>query len=139
MFTHGVAIIACVLGLAIGSFLYGMALSKDIKMSLFYINRNARAEGDQSILLEQIVEFLQLHSSSKQLSKIRMNNKSTIFLFLKIYLVCLSTIHRSIGTFSDLFQHFITMQFVWNLVTISGALLMIQIQMVEYRTLFSKF
>lgn len=63
-------IVACVLMLAIGAYLYFVALSKIIKGSLFSINRNAQAKrANQSILLERIIEFLDLHSSVKQLSR----------------------------------------------------------------------
>lgn len=59
---------ACILVLAIGSYLYVIAMSKSIKGSLFAIKRNAQANADQSILEEQIIEFLKLHSSAKRLS-----------------------------------------------------------------------
>lgn len=47
-----------------------IALNKIVKASLFNFNRNIRAKADQTVLLEQLIEFLELHSSAKQLSKI---------------------------------------------------------------------
>lgn len=41
------------------------------------------------------------------------------------------------GKFSNLFNHFTTMLFVWSLITICGAMLLIQIQLVEYHISFS--
>lgn len=61
-------IAACVISLAIASYLYGIALSKIIKGSLFNISRNTRVKTDQFIFTEQIIEFLDLYSSEQQLS-----------------------------------------------------------------------
>lgn len=43
-------------------------MSKIIKGSLFAINQNIQAKAEQSILSEQINEFIELHSSVQQLS-----------------------------------------------------------------------
>lgn len=69
MATYGFAICACVMNLSIGSYLYGIAYSKAIKGSLFTINQSIQAQADPSILLEQLTEFLELHSNAKQLSE----------------------------------------------------------------------
>lgn len=70
MATYALAIAVPLIAMAIGFYLYCTALSKTIKGSLFFINRNAQAEkSDQATALQQIVEFLELHSSAKQLSK----------------------------------------------------------------------
>ena len=42
-----------------------------------------------------------------------------------------------ITDFSDIFQHFITIVFMWSLISICGAFLMIQIQIVQY--IYSNF
>lgn len=68
MFLCGMRIGACALILAAGSYLHGIAISKCIKGSLFAINRNAKSKANRSHLLEQIIEFLQLHSNTQQLS-----------------------------------------------------------------------
>lgn len=57
------------MNLSIGSYLYGIAYSKAIKGSLFTINQSIQAQADPSILLEQLTEFLELHSNAKQLSE----------------------------------------------------------------------
>lgn len=68
MFSYGVTISAYILSLGGGAFLYALVSSKVMKGGLLAINRRARAESDQTVLLEQIVEFLKFHSSTKELS-----------------------------------------------------------------------
>lgn len=59
----------CIFGLAVGIYLYAFALSKTVKASLLSINQSARAKTtNPSIFLEQVIEFLQLHTCAKQLS-----------------------------------------------------------------------
>lgn len=41
--------------------------------------------------------------------------------------------------YTDIFQYLITMLFMWSLINISGAGLMIQIQLVEYKRLLQNF
>lgn len=65
--SYGLTFGGCVLVFAIGAFCYGVAWSKIIKCSLFSIHRSTQANVDQSILFEQIIEFLELHSRNKQL------------------------------------------------------------------------
>lgn len=67
----------------------------------------------------------------------------------KLYSTCLllfglttrfsSFFFRMSSKFSDLFKNIVTTLFVWSLVTICGAMLMIQIQLVEYFILSSQF
>lgn len=70
MFSFGMEIGAGVFVLSIGAYLYGVSLSKEIKVSLFAINRNSQSKTDQTILLGQIIEFLEVHSSGQRLSRI---------------------------------------------------------------------
>lgn len=66
---YALIVTASILSMAIASFLYAVALSRDIKGSLFAFNLNAQAKVDQPILLDQLTEFIEVHSSAKQLSK----------------------------------------------------------------------
>lgn len=75
MFKYGSRICTCFFALSIGSQLYAIALSKAIKGSLLSINQNNQAKSDEPILLEQINEFIELHSNAQQLSK----NESVAF------------------------------------------------------------
>lgn len=68
MISYGLTIGGCVLVLAISAFFYGIAVSKCIKISLFTIQRSAQTKIDQSILLQQMIELFEMHSSAKQLS-----------------------------------------------------------------------
>lgn len=69
LFSYALMIGACLVAFGIGAYLYEIAVSNCIKGSLFAINRNTQAKADQSILLEQFIEFLKLHSNAKQLSR----------------------------------------------------------------------
>lgn len=68
MFSCGMKIGACALVFASGAYFYGIAISECIKMSLFAINENAKSKTNRCHLLEQIIEFLKLHSGAQQLS-----------------------------------------------------------------------
>lgn len=130
MFCYGMTVGSYVLALAAGAYSYGIALSKCIKGSLFCINRSTLAKIDQSILLEQFAEFIDLHSSTEQLSEnvVYFNeNSAVIWLFEPTHVL----FSRLISSFSGFIQHFITVVFAWSLVTICGAMLMIQIQLVH--------
>lgn len=67
-FLYGQRIGLCVFCLAISSYVYAIALSKTVKGNLFPIHRTTHAKADQSILFEQITEFLKLHSEAKRLN-----------------------------------------------------------------------
>lgn len=129
MLTYEFAIAAPLLSVPIASYLYGIALNKIIKGSLFAINRSIRAEKtDQFSFLKQIVEFIDVHSSANQLSESIIDCSFVLNIFdFFVYLF-----FRLISSFSGLFQNFITIHFVWSLVTICGAMLMIQILSVQF-------
>lgn len=58
----------CVIIMAIGSYLYAIAMTKCVKGSLFSISRHAHRKKDQARVFKQIVEFIQFDSRTKQLS-----------------------------------------------------------------------
>lgn len=79
MITCALTIAAPLIALPIASYLYCSVLSKVIKGSLFFINRSSQAKKpDQSTLLDQIIEFLELHANAKQLRKlsIKLNTRN---------------------------------------------------------------
>lgn len=135
----------------VGAYLYMIASSKCIKVSLFSIGRRATTiyDDDQTHrTLDHFVEFIQFHSFVKQLS----TNPFLLFLnalkrthdniehlfeptFVEWFIHCV----RFIGDFVDIYQHFFTILFVWSLSSMCGALLMIQIQLVQYYFVFLIF
>lgn len=110
--------------LAIGCFLYGIAMTKCIKGSLFAVSQNAHAKPDR--ILKQLAEFTEFHSRVKQLSIIFINKKLSLQMSIHLLLI------RLVRDFSDIYQGIITVLFLWSLVSMCGALLMIQIKLVQY-------
>lgn len=131
---------ACVITMAISSYLYGIAMSKCSIKSLFAINRHARSKPNDSEIIENIIEFVQFHSRANQLSmhyavSLNVTNANLDFLFFWWFQ---SHIIRLVSHFSDIFQYFLMIGFMFCLITICGAMLMIQMQLVEYFNLFAK-
>lgn len=77
MFSRGELVGACALVLAIGSYLYSMAITKSIKACLFAIMRNVKYQNNRTHLFKQFVEFIKLHSGAQQLSN-GINRKDSI-------------------------------------------------------------
>lgn len=57
----------CVLVLAIGFYIFMIAMCKTIRGSLLAINRNLSIKLDRKRIFEQLVEFLEFHSRMKRL------------------------------------------------------------------------
>lgn len=128
MISYASMIGACVIAFALGFYLYTIAMTKCIKGSLFSINRNAQLKIKRKCIFKQLVEFIEFHSKVKQLSVL-------LKFFDKIFwklLTSYSLIISFISDFSDFFQHFLTLLFIWSLITICGVLLKIQIDVVKY-------
>lgn len=69
---------ACVVSLAIGCYLLGIAMSKSINGSLLSISQSIEAKNDEKIILDQLAEFIELHSTAKQLRAFRLSNFHSI-------------------------------------------------------------
>lgn len=67
--SYGLMIGVCILALAIGTYLWVIAMTKCMKRILFAISQHADAEIDRSVLSEQLIEFIEYHSRVKRLSK----------------------------------------------------------------------
>lgn len=116
-------IAACVIALGVGAYLYVVASCKCIKGSLFAIGRS----GNRNNFFDQFNEFIQFHTRVKQLSRkwCAISNLQTALT------KGVSIFHRWISMYAGIIQAFISILFVWSLVTISGELLMLQIQIVK--------
>lgn len=117
---------ACVISFGFGSYLVGIAMSKSIKSSLYSIDQSIRVKSEKNLLFDQLTEFIQLHSITKQLSLIHFS-----FLLIILNFNLLIFIFSLITDFSDIFEGFIAILFVYSLVEICGALLLIQMQLVQ--------
>lgn len=60
---------ACDITMAVGSYLYGIAMSECVKGTLNEINRHVHDKTNKARIVEEIIEFVQFHSRVKQLSK----------------------------------------------------------------------
>lgn len=67
MVWHEIMIAACVISFAFGCYLLGIAMSESIKDSLLSIDRSIGDKTDENLILDQLVEFIELHSTAKQL------------------------------------------------------------------------
>lgn len=126
MFSYAMKIGTCVIALAIGFYLYLIAMQKCIKQNLAAIERHIQSKTEQKFIRNQLIEYIQFDSKVKRWahSKIFIKFNMNAFLYCCNYL-------RLINDFSDVFQHFITIVFIWSLVTICGALLMVQLTLVQ--------
>lgn len=59
---------ACALNMAVGGFLYAIAMAKCVKRSLLTINKKAHSKTHRNRIPDQLNEVLQFHSLAKQLS-----------------------------------------------------------------------
>lgn len=64
-----ITFIAYLTGIGIGANLFLVALTKDFKSNLNQINEMAKVPSDRSQIMEKITEYVEFHSTSKQLSK----------------------------------------------------------------------
>ena len=69
MLSYTLIVAAVMMTLAIGAYLFGMAASKCIKGSLFNISRNIKARRSRKHVMKQVIEFVEFHSTVKQLSE----------------------------------------------------------------------
>lgn len=76
MLSYVVRIVACILALGVGVYVYLIGANKCMKSNLFSIGRCASSDDDddddhtnESDLLEQFIEFIQFQALVKQLSR----------------------------------------------------------------------
>lgn len=138
MLSYVVLIAACVICLGFGSYLYCIVTSKCIKGSLLSIGR---CNNNQKAIFNQFIEFIKFHSHVKQLSKIPHQRISFRDEYIKEILLKMlqnlkkpnsSFFYRWISKYLDIIEPFLTLLFLWSLITICGAFLMIQTQLVQY-------
>lgn len=106
-----------------GAFWIAISMTKEIKRILHLVNDKAQAKKNQTNELMQLLsEYVDTHGISLQLT--------TNFSFVEFFLLFFY-IFRLEHDFSDILQPIFMSLFTWSLFAISGALLMIQVEIVK--------
>lgn len=110
----------------IAVFLYIATITEDVKFCLKSINKKAKRKKNQAHTFEQLKDFIQLHSVAKQLSKICLTSTKFVTVLFHKY--------RLVRDFSTIYQPIFMFTFTWSLITICSAMLMLQLELVQYST-----
>lgn len=114
---------AIMINLGIGLFFLGLSTTKDLENNLhLLIESKIFTKGNQLQALQQLAHFCRFHSISKKLDMLKYCNVYK----LKVFFFC-----RIVNGFSILFQPVLMVLFLWCNLSISGIMLMIQIQIVK--------
>lgn len=112
----------CFVTLALGGYLNSITLAKDVNGDIKSFN----ADRKRLNIVKKLPEWIKLHSDGKQLSR------KTVILHnsYKTYTFC--NFLRVMGIFSKLYATTITVLFAGSCVAIGLAMLMVEVQLVEY-------
>lgn len=66
---HPMRFIACFLSYGFSAFLFSISVGKDLKHDLNILNRQLKTEPFRCQILKKLIEFIDLHTSMKQLSE----------------------------------------------------------------------
>lgn len=61
--------VACILAIGFGAYMFIIALTDDIKINTNAINENIKTKANQLKIVEQFSDFIETHSSAKELSE----------------------------------------------------------------------
>ena len=81
MFSCIMKIAACVIALAVGSYLYAIADSKCLQRILSAVDQSSQLKAERKHIRKQLVDLMQYHSNVKQLSKL-MNKRFFVISFI---------------------------------------------------------
>lgn len=73
MILHSLRLLACVLSLALGAFLFAISMVKELKSELITINEMAKRKKTRPGVAKKLYNFLEVHTDLKRLSKSRLN------------------------------------------------------------------
>lgn len=116
-------------------YLFGISLTDDIKTIVHSIDKNSKTKRYRLHISAQFKEFIDFHSDVKQLSRYEDEQKklyTNVILWLFVYF-------RIMTNLSDIFQPLFMNVFLRNLLTLSAAMLLIQLELVEYLLFNSQF
>lgn len=132
------------LSLAVGSFIFATAVTKDLDGTLASIKKLAKKKRQNSQLFKQFAKFYQLHTDLKQLSQsicivcvcvhfiaILCMNQKTLCKKLLFSMFCILTLLRLLDYFSKIYEITLTVVFVGSVGAICLALLMLQMAIVQ--------
>lgn len=94
-FWYEMMISTYILALGIGSYFFGIAMSKSIKRSLFSISQSADTKIELKVISEQFAEFIEFHSRAEQLSDL--NFLHFYWFFKKKLINILNFVHYQCG------------------------------------------
>lgn len=113
--------------IAIDCFLYVTTMAKDMSRMLEDVKRNARVKNDRPRIMRQLCEFIEFHSSVQQLSD-SITICQCVFHFFFV-----SNVNAGESRFSTdctaLYQPIFASVFLWSLVTITGSMLLIEMEL----------
>lgn len=124
---HNMHFTSSMANFGIGSFLSAIALTKDLKYTLCRINESAKKKRNPTLAIENFSDFIELESTAKRLSQENHSLILVLVILFKIKFICF----RLIDTFSELYEPMIVVLFLWSLISISSALFLFQMEMVE--------
>ena len=81
---YNFTLVACLISLGVGAFLFAVSAAKDAKKNLKTINQNAKNKGQRSQILKKLADYIQFHSDEKKLSN---NDNCSIFAAWRLQLV----------------------------------------------------
>lgn len=131
-------LISCILSLAIGSYIFAIASTKEIRRNIRDFNKVVMVNDEQtkpdkrSYLISQFSVFIHAHSTVKQLSihcKWDLPQRTIINWDIKF-------ISRVATDFSNVFQPIFMVLFSWSIIAICSLMLLIQIEIVEMKIPF---
>lgn len=108
-----------------GVALFLIAVTKDIHAILKSINDGAKNDKNRLHIARQLIRFVKLHCDSKQLSRLKSIFFSIFRNIDRLYAF------RPLNDLMQLFEPSLMIMFAWSIVTVSGAMLMIRIEMVS--------
>lgn len=126
---HNLHFTSSMANFGIGSYLYVMTMAGDIEGTLSRINESAKKKRNRISTVEKFTGFIELESTAKKLSP-QSHWHATLC-------NCKFFAFRLIEAFSELYKPMLAVLFLWSLITISGALLLFQMGIVEYPSQFS--
>lgn len=121
---------AGVLVLAVGAFLYAVEMIKCVKDALLEFSQS-KSDTNHKRILKLLADFIEFHTREKELSNffVGQYKENKTFQFQMVDF-------RLFSDFSDIYQNILAILFIWSMITMCGAMLMIQIGIVECKHFF---
>lgn len=128
---YGFLIITWLLTMLLGVFIIVIGLTGDLKSDLKLINESAKSKSKQFQLGKQLCDFVEFHSTSKQLSNFSWQLKVISHISYECGAIYCSNSFRSIHDFAELVQPLLTMHFIVSFAVVCSTMLTIQVELVS--------